>query len=263
MPRLLQLEWMKLRHYRTFWILLLTFGGLLAFLYIGVSTGMISLQLGPLHLMSKAMSFSGLWSDLCFYASYFVIIISILMAILVTNEYQYRTNRQNIIDGWTRLQFYHAKWQVLIALSLLVTVFTLVLGLVSGLISGLPPLTAGEGLSRIFWVFLSCADYLGFALLLSLLLRRSGLAIGLLMAYSMIFESMLHSILLYRYQMPRADFFLPLQCSDELLPMSASKLAAAAMHLSRPAEWQYALATCSWILVFYLAGRWRSQKGDW
>lgn len=263
MTRLLQLEWMKLRGYRTFWVLLITFGALLTLLYTGVSTGMIRLGSGNLNLLGKAYNFSGIWSDLGFYASYFVILITILMAILVTNEFQYRTHRQHIIDGWTRLEFYHAKWQVLISLSLVVTVFTFLLGLVTGIASGINIGTVGQGLQKMLWLFLCSMDYLGFALMLSVLLKRSGIAIGLLMAYSMLLEPILHSVLVFFYRMPLADCFLPLQCSDELLPMGAAKLMRAGLQVTQPAEWQYAIATCCWIAAFYLIGRFRMLKGDW
>lgn len=264
MPQLLRLEWMKLRSYRTFWILLLLFGALLALFYTGVSSGVITLGNGNVNLLGKAYNFSAVWAALGFYASYFVIIIAILMTILVTNEYQYRTNRQHIIDGWTRLQFYHAKWQVLLALSLIVTVFTFLVGLINGISSGIPIGTAFQSIEKLLWLFLSCVDYLAFALLLSVLMKRSGLAIGILMAYSMIFENILHWIFLFKYQWPAGDFFLPLQCSDEMLPSSAAKMMNAALHSSfNPAPGHYALATICWITVFYIAGRWRILKGDW
>lgn len=263
MPQLLLLEWMKLRHYRTFWVMLILFGALLTLLYTGISTGVISLGAGDMNLLGKAYNFSGIWGDLGFYASYFIVVITILMIIIVTNEFQYRTHRQNIIDGWTRMEFYHAKWQVLISLSLAVTVFTFLLGLVTGLASGIGLDTAGQGLQKMAWLFLSCLDYLGFALLLSVLLKRSGIAIGILMAYLMLLEPILNSVLLYFYRIPYAAFFLPLQCSDELLPMKASKFMKAAIQVNSPADWQYAVATACWILAFYLVGRWKMQRGDW
>jgi hypothetical protein len=263
MLQLLSLEWMKIRRYRTFWVLLILFCALLTLLYTGISTGIISLGAGEINLLGKAYNFSGIWGDLGFYASYFIVVITILMIILVTNEFQFRTHRQNIIDGWTRLEFYHAKWLVLISLSVIVTLFTFILGLVTGIASGIPIGTAAEGLQKILWLFLSCIDYLGFALLLSVLLKRSGIAIGILMAYLMLLEPILHSVLVYFYRLPYADLFLPLQCSDEMLPMKASKLMRAAIQTATPSDWQYALATGCWILVFYLVGRQKMLKGDW
>lgn len=264
MPNLLLLEWLKLKYYRVFWVMLLLFAGLLSLFYIGVSGGMISIGGKGLNLLGKAYNFSAVWGDLCFFASYFVILLAILMAILTTNEYQYRTNRQNIIDGWTRLQFYHAKWQVVLVLSIVVTLFTFLLGLVCGVATGIPVGTVFEGIDKLLWLFLSCLDYLGLALLLSLLLKRSGIAIGILMSYSMIFESIIHAIFLFKYQWLAGDLFLPLQCCDELLPSSASKILKASIVTGfHPTESIFALATLCWVAVYYGVGRWRITQGDW
>jgi ABC-2 type transport system permease protein len=264
MPNLLLLEWMKLKYYRVFWIMTILFAGLLSLFYIGVSSGIIAIGTKGLNFLGKAYNFSSVWGDLCFFASYFVILLAILVAILTTNEYQYRTNRQNVIDGWTRLQFYHAKWQVVLTLSVGTTLFTFLLGLVCGVATGIPISTVFESIDKVLWLFLSCLDYLGFALLLSLLLKRSGIAIGILMSYSLIFESIIHAIFIFKYNWFFGDLFLPLQCCDELLPSSASRLLKASMTSNTgPTDWSFAIATLCWVAVYYIVGRWRIIKGDW
>ncbi len=264
MGSLLGIEWLKLRHYRTFWIMILLFSVPLALFYISVSPNLMSFGVAGISLLGKAISFRQVWDDLCFFASYFIIALSILMVILVTNEYQFRTNRQHVIDGWNRMQFYHAKWMVVLALSAGTTIFTALLGLVTGLIAGVELSTIAEHASKLGYLFLLSVNYLGFALMLSVLFKRGGLTIGILMLYSLIVEFFLHLILTFRYRMPASSLFMPLQSSDELMPFGASKMLEMALQGSYvPATWTYAVASACWIAVYYLVGRQRLAKSDW
>jgi len=264
MTQLLRIEWLKLKHYGTFWIMTLLFTVLLTVFYLSIGLGWINIGAGGISIFSKAGSFSGIWDDLCFFASYFVIALAILMAIITTNEYQYRTNRQNVIDGWTRMQCYHVKWQLVFALSIGTTLFTFLLGALSGLLSGLPLSTLFDNSEKLFYLFILCLNYLGFALLLSLLFRRSGLTIGILMFYSMMLEMILHALFLFKYKFPPGDLFLPLQCSDELLPSNPSRMLKMTLRSEiNPGNWVYVTVTIAWLLVYYFAGRARLAKSDW
>lgn len=261
---LLSIEWMKQRKYTTFWVMTLLFSVLLTLFYVSIAFGWVNVGAGGITLFGKAQSFSGVWTDLCFFASYFVIILSILITIISTNEFQYRTNRQNIIDGWTRLQFYHAKWAMILTICVATTLFTFLLGLLSGLIGGLPLGTLFEGSEKLIYLFFLCLNYLGFAFTLSLFFKRSGLSIGILMCYSLIIEVILHLLILFKYKFPAGDCFLPLQCSDELLPSNPSRLLRATLPSgSVPDDWVYLCVTGAWIVLYYLLGRRRLVKNDW
>ncbi|WP_162903447.1 ABC transporter permease [Taibaiella koreensis] len=264
MIQLLSIEWMKQRKYATFRVLTLLFALLLSLFYISIAFGWFNVGAGGITLFGKASSFSGVWDDLCFFASYFVIILAILVAIIATNEFQYRTNRQNIIDGWTRLQFFHAKWLLIIVFSLATTLFTFLLGLLSGIVGGLSIGTLFDGSEKLVYLFFLCLNYFGFALTLSFFFRRSGLSIGILMCYSLIVEAILHVLILFKYKYPAGDLFLPLQCSDELLPANPSRMLRATLPAgSVPGDWTYLGATVAWIVLYYLLGRRRLAKTDW
>lgn len=255
---------MKLRTYRTFWVMSLMFTVLLTVFYVFVGLGYINAGAGGISIFGQAQSFSKVWDDLCFFASYFVIALAILMAIITTNEYQYRTNRQNIIDGWSRMQFYHSKWIILLAISAGTTVFVFLLGILCGLLSGIPISSFAENSKKLLWMFLLTVNYLGFAMTLSLFFKRSGLTIGILMFYSMVIESIVHSIFLFKFQYLAGDFFLPLQTSDELLPFGPSKLLQMGLQADYyPEAWTYAMVTAIWIGLYYVIGRIKLAKSDW
>ncbi|RYZ33570.1 MAG: hypothetical protein EOP49_35705 [Sphingobacteriales bacterium] len=264
MTQLLKIEWLKLKHYRTFWVMVLLFSVLLTALYVFVGMGVLNIGAGGMSVIGQVSSFSSLWNDLCFYASHFVIALAILMAIITTNEFQYKTHRQSVIDGWTRMQFYHAHWIILLAISLVTTVFVFLLGLLCGIISGLSLSDCLDNGQKLIWLFLLTVNYLGFAMTLSFFFKRSGLTIALLMFYSMIIEFFLNLIFLFKLKSPAADMFLPLQASDDLLPLDITKMLkniAGITYIPEPGA--YALATLGWIGLYYILGRIKLAKSDW
>src|SRR5690606_19195895 len=110
MKDLLSIEWMKLRKYRSFWVMAGFFLVLLPLWNLGISEGIMKISGGmDLNLVSQAYSFSYVWQNLGYWASLFSIFICILIIHISTNEIQFKTNRQNVMDGWSRLEFFHAQ----------------------------------------------------------------------------------------------------------------------------------------------------------
>ena len=106
----LRIEWLKLKYYRTFWILL----GIIvvcipAFNYVIYDITDNSFpKINGQNLLGNPFSFPNVWSTVPYNAGILVFIPAILIITLFTNEYSYRTHRQNIIDGWSRSQFVSA-----------------------------------------------------------------------------------------------------------------------------------------------------------
>src|SRR5262249_23773893 len=148
------------------WVLLLMYGALLLLWSLATNTGFIKVGGNGVNLLGRSTSFSAIWVSVTHYASYVVMIPSIFIIISITNEYQYRTNRQNVIDGWNRLQFYHAKWQLVLTLALITVFFTLLLVLLLGIFLGVPFSGIGDGSERLFYLLLLTINYYGFSLLL-------------------------------------------------------------------------------------------------
>jgi len=73
------------------------------------------------------------WRTMAFFSSFFIYIPSIVVIMLITNEYTYKTNRQNIIDGWSRKNFMTAKMIDVLLLSGIVTLLYAAAALVIGL----------------------------------------------------------------------------------------------------------------------------------
>ena len=264
MTELLAIEWLKIKRYRTFWVLAGLFLLLLPLWNYEVGHGLIKLGGGGggMNFLSTAYSFPQVWSNIGFWGSIFILFISILVIILTTNEYGYRTHRQNVIDGWSRMQFFHAKVLLVVVLSLLCTIYMFILGAVFGRMTQGSFSDFGSEIKQVSYFFLLSLNYLGFALVLALLIRRSGLAIGLFLLYSMIIENILKGIINHYTTVPYGNFLF-LQCSDELLPFPFMRTLNTLLGQQGIATSTYCMVTLTWCAVYYFAGRLLLQKSDW
>ena len=214
MINLLQIEWMKLRKYATFWILCSLFSGLFILSVYGQNKSFIKLGGGPVDLLAGSFSFPNVWDNVAFTYSWFVIFLSVFMIISVSNEFTFRTGRQHIIDGMKRLDFLHSKLWLGICLSTAATVLFILTCLFFGAINGGGnPILHSE---KIIYVFLFTVNYLMFATLLTFLIRRAGLGIILFLAY-LVVEFLFMQFINWKFSTFMGSL-LPLQASDELLP---------------------------------------------
>jgi hypothetical protein len=213
------------------------------------------------NLLSQAYSFDGVWQNVGFWASIFVYFIAILIIIAVTNEYQFRTSRQNVIDGQRRLDFYHAKCLLILSFALATTLIVFLTGTIFGFATGSPSSFPGH-LEFLGYTFLLALDYYGFAFVLALLCKRSGIAIGLLIGYSLMFEFMLTGLLNWLTH-SKLGSYLPLQASDELLPFPLMESLKEMIGFSSQEAWSYMLVTSGWIFLYYFLGRRKVLTSDW
>lgn len=105
MLSLIKIEWLKIKKYPAFWWML----GIVALTYPGVNllfynvyqqltekkdfTSTIAKQ-----LFGNPFAFPETWHSVAFFSSCFVIVPAILVIMMITNEYQYKTHRQNVIN---------------------------------------------------------------------------------------------------------------------------------------------------------------------
>lgn len=263
MKTLLAIEWLKVKKYRTFWVLAVLFVLLLPLWNYQINSGMVKLGNGEINVLNNSYSFPTVWGNMGFWGSIFVIFLSVLVIILVTNEYTFRTNRQNIIDGWTRLEFYHAKTGMVLLISLAATLYLGLLSIVFGVANSGSFQNVTGGSEKLFYFFVLCLNYMGFALLLSIMIKRSGLTIGLFMLYCLIVESAGRSILNYLLPAVKPGNYLPLQASDELLPFPIFSMAQELFKIKSPDSVPLLIASLFWICMYYIAGRWLLLRKDW
>src|SRR5688500_12038924 len=128
MNTLFRTEWLKLRKYRAFWWLF----ALTAISYPGVNyifyraySDFVKEQSAAAELVKNRIGnpfeFPEVWHTVAFASSIFVFIPAVLIIMFITNEYNFRTHRQNVIDGWSRNQFMAAKIIDVFLISLMIT----------------------------------------------------------------------------------------------------------------------------------------------
>ncbi len=129
MTDLLKTEWLKIKPYRTFWILMTLFvvavGGInyISF-YINTNINKVTNAVGM--GTGNPFAFPNVWLTVAWMSSWVLYIPGFIIIFLITNEYTFKTHRQNIIDGLSRKQFVATK----LALAfLLASLSTLIVGL--------------------------------------------------------------------------------------------------------------------------------------
>ena len=260
MIRLFEIEWLKLKNYRVFWILTaMYFVGLILVL----SSGMFLMQ----FLKSKGAEFKGIdptiiplydfpdvWQNMTYIATFFKIIPAFIVIISVTNEISYRTMRQNVIDGLSKWEFLLSKFVLILALSGAATAFIFIEGLITGLIYSTvkyPELLFSE-LEFLLAYFLELVTFLCFALLLGLLLKRAGFAIVLIFMYTLIFEPMLtvnmeHNTWIKDQVSWLAPFF-PIRALNNLIHVPFQRYVF--MEIQDYVAWKDILIVLGWLSVY-------------
>ncbi len=219
MLQLLKVEWMKVKHYRTFWVLSLLY---LISIY-GVNYVAYQIQdarpkkndMADMLIGNPPFQFPEVWQTVTYMSSFLLFIPGLLMIISFTNEYSYKTHRQNIIDGWSRRQFILVKMMLTLVLAVVSTIMVFFTALGFGLFEGNAALSL-ENVQYLGYFFVQALSYSAAALLFGLLFKRSGIAIGVFFLYALVLENMLAG-LLNRY-VNNVGRFLPLETTDNLIP---------------------------------------------
>lgn len=225
MIHLLKIDLKKLTSYRTFWVIcglyFLTLGFTTAsgmeFLKWLVSKGAefgtsININRIPLY------HFPDVWQNLTYISGFFKIVLAFMVVISVTNEFTYRTVRQNIIDGMSRTEFLFSKILTNILLSLMSVAMVFLIALVAGLIySPVVELADIVDYLQFFLAyFIEVFAFLSYALMLGLLIQRSGLTIVILFLSHMI-EAIVKANI--DDQLPGLIQFFPMESISNLIKM--------------------------------------------
>ena len=178
MLSLLKTEWLKIKTYRTFWAILILYA--ILFPVANVLIANINLQIKHADknietIITNYYAFPDVWRAVCYVGGYFLLLPSILIIILVTNEYAFRTHRQNVIDGWSRSEFISGKLLMVVLLAIVSTVITII----AAFILGFKYSNAGEKdfFTNFYLVgnfFIQALSYLLLAFITAIIFKRSG-----------------------------------------------------------------------------------------
>lgn len=266
MLHLLKIELKKMTSYRTFWVVC----GLY-FITIGFSTasGMeflkwlatlfdgfgeeLNIDRIPLY------HFPDVWLNLIWWSGLFKVLLGIMVVISITNEYSYRTVRQNIIDGLSRWEFLGSKILLNTLLSATSVLLIFVIATITGFIYT-PEIQwkyVFTDLEFFLAYFLEIFEYLSFALLLGILIRRSGLTIILLLLSGML--ELIIKLNIDDY-FPEAVPFFPLESISALVPLPVYRYGF--MEIQDYIKLSSVAIALGWTLIFNYLSYFRLKKAD-
>lgn len=195
MLHLIKIDLKKLTSYRTFWIVCGLYFVTLGF---GAASGMELLKLLANTVEDFGQSinidriplyhFPDVWLNLIWFSGLIKVVLAIMVVISITNEFSYRTLRQNVIDGLSRSEFLTSKILTNVLLSLMSVALIFLVGFITGLIYS-PEIAWSKivtDLEFFLAYFLEIFFFLSYALMLGILVQRSGLTIILLLLSQMI-----------------------------------------------------------------------------
>ncbi|HOZ77730.1 MAG TPA: hypothetical protein PLY34_07025 [Ferruginibacter sp.] len=276
MTELLKIEWLKIKNYSAFIVLSLFFA-------LGVVGANYAVYVFKTNVIDKSDPTPGLISSIKFYdfahtwqttsyvSGFLLLLPGLLLILLITNEFNFRTHRQNILDGWSRSEFFNVKLALVVIAALASTLLVFLTGLVFGFASGTS--FSFENIEAVGYFFLKSLTYNMVALLFGVLIRKTGFAIGLYFVY-MFFENFISALLegLSFYLKVQNGFdignmgdYLPMNASDALLTFPKNVVTDMAKNSS------VAPHTYSWLIfglailylaIFYVWSRSRIIKTD-
>jgi ABC-2 type transport system permease protein len=217
---LLQLEWKKLASYRLFqvlvglYILLLPLGFLIGKnIDLPAETGgTISFYTFP--KVWDALGYAGNWVSFFF--------LGFLAVLMVTNEYEYKTVRQNIITGMSREDYFWGKVFTMLVVSGFAAIYYAIVAVSIGFyftdyVISEKVLLHADLLPR---YFLMCFAYMNFAFLLGILFRKMGLALFFYFIYTLLIEMVLRYYVhaqMFGMESKYRNYF-PLNAFEDLAP---------------------------------------------
>ena len=262
----LRIEWLKLKYYKTFWILLAVIAVCIpAFNYVIYDLTDNSFpKINGQNILGNPFSFPNVWSTVPYNAGILIFIPAILIITLFTNEYSFRTHRQNVIDGWSRRRFIIIKIAEIFLLSLFVTGIVVLTCLYFGLLTrkSMQSSAGWEQYRFILFFFVEMLDYSLVAVLVAMLIKRAGLAMGIFFLY-MIIEQFVVSLGRNKYKVNWVDY-LPEEVSDRLIPQP---FARRILSPGNNALWEkhillYLSIAVLYIIIYIFFISWRFRKSD-
>jgi ABC-type transport system involved in multi-copper enzyme maturation permease subunit len=267
---ILQTEWLKVKNYKAFWLLLsvtaISYPGINGVAYYAFKDSIdAKSQSGQLvkMLLGNPFAFPQTFHTTAYLSSFFTFIPAIVIIMLITNEYMFKTHRQNIIDGWKKNTFVWGKMLSVLFITLIVTLFYVAVAVAIGIIATKDFENAQLFNQSQFIVlfFLQVFCQLSIAFLLGLLIRKAFIAYGIYIFYTFILENILGGLFKLKAKKWGADFghYLPFEISDRLIPLppfigkfneADNKLAIAA--INDHVLYTLILTVAIWAISFYI-----------
>ena len=196
MLRLLKIELHKLRYNRAAKVISVIYFVLITFIALIAS---IEFDLGGVNFRvadQGIFNFPYIWHFNTYVAAILKLFLAIVIVSMVSNEYSYRTLKQNLIDGLSKKEFVLSKFLTVLLFAGISTVFIFLVSLILGLIFS-DYNEIGVILSDLQYIgayFLKLIAFFSLCLFFGILVKRSAFALGFLIVLQ-IFEWLAYGLM--------------------------------------------------------------------
>ncbi|HLW33936.1 MAG TPA: ABC transporter permease [Aequorivita sp.] len=232
MLRLLNIELHKLRYNRSAKVISIIYFVLITFIALIAS---IEFNFGQFHFRvadQGIFNFPFIWHFNTYMAAILKLFLAIVIVSMMSNEYSYRTLKQNLIDGLSKKEFVLSKFLTVLLFAALSTIFIFAVSLILGLIfSDYKEIgIIFSGLEYIGAYFLKLVAFFSFCLFLGVLVKRSAFALGFLIVWQII-EWILYGLMKWQFFRDteiadKISIFFPLNAMANLIKEPLSRLGA-------------------------------------
>lgn len=235
MFRLLSIEFHKLKYNRASKVLSIIYFGLLTSIALIAA---IKFEFGSfkLHLADAGIfNFPYIWHFNTYIAAILKFFLLLVIVSMISNEYSYKTLKQNLIDGMSKKEFILSKFYMVLAFALISAIFVFVVSLILGLVysdyNELSIITSD--LEYLLAFFIKLLGFFSFGLFLGILIKRSAFAVAGMLVW-LIGEGICKGFLYYNFRSSentgeKVDWFmqfLPLEAMTNLIKEPFSRLGA-------------------------------------
>ena len=214
-------------------------------------------------------NFENTWQTTSYTTGYILMLPALLLIMLLTNEYSFKTHRQNIIDGLSRQQFIDVKLTMGLIFALISTLFVIITALLFGLGSGTS--FSLNGIEFVGYFFLKALTYNYIAVLFSVLIKRTGFATGVFFIYlgaENIISQLLNVISIKLKATNGTDLgslgdYLPMNAADGLLAFPNNPFKSMSKHIM-PSDYTWLVLTLAlaYLVLFYFWSRRKFINAD-
>ena len=144
----------------------------------------------PGFTFKNLFMFPNVWSTFAWVASWFNILLAILVIVLTGNEFTFRTLRQQVLFGLTRNEFVYGRGVLVLFLAVYGFIMVTFAGLVFGIIftPNIDFSMIFDNFGLVFIFMIQAIGYMAIGIMLAVLFRNNSLAIVIYLLYFILIE---------------------------------------------------------------------------
>ena len=199
MQKLIHVENIKTFSSNTFRVILTLH--FLFYILVVLAVSRIELSLGEFSI-TRLYKFPDVWEFFSWVASWFNILLGVLVIVLICNEFRFYTFRQQIMNGLNEGHLLLGKIYMIVVIAVYALLLVIVSSLVAGNVTGNEPLGLSQfaGMGVVLIYFIQTLAYMSMAMLFASLFKNNGLAIVTFILYLFPGEVILRNLIFTNIQ---------------------------------------------------------------